>query len=222
MTKLTTGKTATRKSEAANPVTTKLTNAQRTFLSLAAQREDGAGVVSEGTTDRAAEKLAAELIEKGLFREVRAKADMPIWRRAEKGRSIALILTKLGRASITAQDRRQPSDTASGAPGLSSGSEAATSLDPAPSHDAAPSHSEQTARSTPRQGTKLAAVIALLSRPDGAKIEDLTSATGWLPHTTRAALTGLRKRGYAVERARSDESGSFYKIVASATPALAA
>lgn len=26
----------------------------------------------------------------------------------------------------------------------------------------------------------------------------LVEVTGWLPHTTRAALTGLRKRGYAV------------------------
>ena len=85
MTKLTTGKTATRKSEAANPVTTKLTNAQRTFLSLAAEREDGAGAVPEGMTEKAATKLAATLIEKGLVREVRAKADMPIWRRDEKG-----------------------------------------------------------------------------------------------------------------------------------------
>jgi len=65
-------------------------------------------------------------------------------------------------------------------------------------------------------------VIALLSRAEGARIEELTSATRSLPHTTRAALTGLRKRGYAVERARSDEGGSLYKIVASAAPAIAA
>ena len=30
----------------------------------------------------------------------------------------------------------------------------------------------------------------------------LAEATGWIPHTTRAALTGLRKRGFAVERIR--------------------
>ena len=38
-------------------------------------------------------------------------------------------------------------------------------------------------------------------------------ATGWLAHTTRAALTGLRKRGYAVAIDRSDDKrGSFYRI----------
>ena len=39
------------------------------------------------------------------------------------------------------------------------------------------------------------------------------AATGWLPHTTRAALTGLRKRGYAVTIDRSNkERGSTYRI----------
>ena len=37
----------------------------------------------------------------------------------------------------------------------------------------------------------------------------LVAATGWLPHTTRAALTGLRKRGYAVGTAgRSGDRGT--------------
>jgi hypothetical protein len=65
-------------------------------------------------------------------------------------------------------------------------------------------------------------VIALLSRPEGARIEELTLATGWLPHTTRVALTGLRKRGYTIERGRSEQGGSLYRIVASAAPAHAA
>ena len=47
-------------------------------------------------------------------------------------------------------------------------------------------------------------MIDLLRRADGASIVDLTQATGWLAHTTRAAITGLRKRGYAVTRERSD------------------
>ena len=51
---------------------------------------------------------------------------------------------------------------------------------------------------SPRGGTKIAQVIELLQRGDGATLAELVAATGWLPHTTRAALTGLRKRGYAV------------------------
>ena len=72
--------------------------------------------------------------------------------------------------------------------------------------------------SAPRGGSKLARVIALLERDHGATIEELIAATGWLAHTTRAALTGLRKRGYPVAIDRSDDKrGSFYRIPAAET-----
>jgi hypothetical protein len=43
-------------------------------------------------------------------------------------------------------------------------------------------------------------------------LEALVEATGWLPHTTRAALTGLRKRGYTVLLERQDSKPSLYRI----------
>ena len=55
--------------------------------------------------------------------------------------------------------------------------------------------------STPKV-TKSATVVALLQRGDGATLAELISATGWLPHTTRAALTGLRKKGHVVDRSK--------------------
>ncbi len=65
---------------------------------------------------------------------------------------------------------------------------------------------------------KIAGVIGMLSRAEGATIDELVTATGWLPHTTRAALTGLRKRGYALTSDRSDRTrGSIYRIVAAPT-----
>jgi Protein of unknown function (DUF2924)/Protein of unknown function (DUF3489) len=45
-----------------------------------------------------------------------------------------------------------------------------------------------------------------------ATIPNLTEATGWLAHTTRAALTGLRKRGYAVGRERIAGGDSIYRV----------
>ena len=66
----------------------------------------------------------------------------------------------------------------------------------------------------PRAGSKLALVIEMLCEPGGATIDALVSATGWLPHTTHAALTGLRKRGYRVERERSEERKTLYRIIA--------
>lgn len=53
--------------------------------------------------------------------------------------------------------------------------------------------------------TKTATVIDLLKRENGATLPDLIAATSWLPHTTRAALTGLRKKGHAIKRFKRDE-----------------
>jgi hypothetical protein len=66
--------------------------------------------------------------------------------------------------------------------------------------------------SAPRLGSKLAAVVGLLRQPEGASLAELEQATGWLPHTGRAALTDLRKRGYAVRRERGEEGSSRYRI----------
>jgi predicted ArsR family transcriptional regulator len=49
-----------------------------------------------------------------------------------------------------------------------------------------------------RSDTKVATLIALLTRSDGTTLDQMVTATGWLPHTTRAALTRLKARGYAV------------------------
>src|SRR5207342_2937392 len=56
-----------------------------------------------------------------------------------------------------------------------------------------------------RAGSKSSAVVALLQREQGATITELIEATGWQPHTTRAALTGLKKKGHAITRAKRDD-----------------
>lgn len=63
----------------------------------------------------------------------------------------------------------------------------------------------------PRQ-TKSAAVIALLQRSGGATLAELVTATSWQPHTTRAALTGLKKKGHIIEKAKRDDV-TCYRIV---------
>ncbi len=45
---------------------------------------------------------------------------------------------------------------------------------------------------------KLGQILAAIAAPGGATLSDLIALTGWLPHTTRAALTRLRQRGHAV------------------------
>ena len=52
--------------------------------------------------------------------------------------------------------------------------------------------------------SKQSKLAALLLRDEGATLDQMIALTGWLPHTTRAALTGLRKKGYAVDSDKVD------------------
>ncbi len=52
--------------------------------------------------------------------------------------------------------------------------------------------------------TKQALIPELVSEVERATLKELTSATVWLPHTARAAITGVRKRGYDVQCKRVD------------------
>ena len=61
----------------------------------------------------------------------------------------------------------------------------------------------------PERQTKQALLLELISREGGATLEELSSASGWLPHTTRAAITGLRKRGHDVQRELVDGVGRY-------------
>ena len=47
----------------------------------------------------------------------------------------------------------------------------------------------------------------LLECAEGANLPQLVEATGWQPHTTRAALTGLNKQGKAIPTGRTADSG---------------
>lgn len=62
--------------------------------------------------------------------------------------------------------------------------------------------------------TKKAKLIALLSRKNGADVPNLSETLGWLPHTTRAAVSGLRKAGYEITSTKSGNGKpSRYQIV---------
>lgn len=62
------------------------------------------------------------------------------------------------------------------------------------------------------KSTKTDAVIRLLRRSNGATIAQLQKITGWKPHSVRAALTGLRKKGHDIERGKNDKGVTVYSI----------
>jgi len=65
-------------------------------------------------------------------------------------------------------------------------------------------------RSEPQ--TKSAKVIKLLSRGKGANIDEICKATHWKPHSVRAFLAGLRKKGFVLTREQRGYDGIVYCI----------
>ena len=55
-----------------------------------------------------------------------------------------------------------------------------------------------------KRPTKQNLVLDLLRAEGGAPLAAIVAATDWLPHSARAALTGLRKQGHAIERSKLD------------------
>lgn len=58
--------------------------------------------------------------------------------------------------------------------------------------------------SGPGRPTKQALILAMLRSEQGATLAQIVDATRWQPHTVRAALTGLRKKGHILIKDKLD------------------
>lgn len=187
----------------------KLTDNQLIVLSKAAARDDGVAVAPCGMGNAAAAKVGSSLVTRKLMRESRSKPGMPVWREAE-GKNISLVITRAGRDAIG--DDAMPSDRfgleTTGASAVAKTQRASAAVQP----------EERSIGAAPRTGSKQALIVDMLSKEPGVTIDALVKATGWLPHTTRAALTGLRKRGFAVERIPHAPGASLYRITSRSCP----
>ena len=65
-----------------------------------------------------------------------------------------------------------------------------------------------------RAGTKQAMLIALLQAPEGAAMDEIVAATGWLAHTARGGMSGAlgKKLGLVVTSAKEEGRGRVYRI----------
>ncbi|WP_207912061.1 DUF3489 domain-containing protein [Parafrankia sp. BMG5.11] len=66
----------------------------------------------------------------------------------------------------------------------------------------------------PKPFNKSSLVLQMLQQLEGATIAQIVLATGWLPHMTGAALTGLKKKGHDItsEKIEGEERG--YRVAA--------
>ena len=164
---------------------TNLSDIQAILLSTASQREGGSLLPLPASLKPGGgtAKALDALAKRGLIEESET-SDPDAVRRADGDLRFGLFITAAGLTAIGVEPEGSPTDDVVG-----------------------------TASATPTAKTsKTAAVLDLLRRPDGATLPELIEATGWLAHTTRAALTGIRKKGHSVERGKRD-GATCYRIV---------
>src|SRR5215204_5627678 len=181
--------------------TRKLNDTQLVILSSASQREDGLAVLPEGV--RAASLMAAaiRLTKLGFLKQVRVKRDQPHWS-SDEGRRIGLKITTAGSAAIGVGDDGKGEEQPAPEPKRRA------------KKAAEPGEAQRETASC--GGSKRAQIIALMQGVTGATLNEMVEVTGWLPHTTRAALTGLRHKGYAIAKSRNAEAKTVYRIDAAA------
>ncbi len=174
----------------------KLTETQTTILTAGAQRPDNIAMpLPKGLAGAAAKMAVNKMIERGWLQEVDASSSRgePLWRETGDGHGTTLVVADAGLLAIGIEPVEVKTMTAI--------HENATEA-PAPKVP------------TPRAGTKQAALIALLRAPEGATMEAIIAATGWLPHTARGVMSGAlgKKLGLIVTSGKEDDGARVYRI----------
>ncbi len=190
----------------------KLTDTQLVILSAAAARDDGNILPLPDTLKIKGGAIAAvlkSLLKKGLVAERPAARGAETWRETGDGGRLTLSVTDAGLLAIGIT----PEGGAEGA---------ATTAKPVPKKTgrratrpkAAAKPKTGTSPSV-RKGTKQALLIDLLSRKDGATIDQIVTATGWQAHSVRGAISGTLKKklGLTVTSEAVEGRGRVYRIV---------
>ena len=144
-------------------------------------------------------RVLTVLVQRGLIEEIATTRTALAWRKNEAGQTLTLRVTKAGLDALeVVASRPLPAE--------------ANAQDRGPVNDAlAPAkHPSNVA------GGKLGLLLTTLAQDGGATIDTLTGLTGWLPHTTRAAMTRLRQRGHAIVLRKCGEQKT-YQIAQPAT-----
>jgi len=159
---------------------TTLTETQSLILTAGAQRPDNLALpLPKGLVGAAARMAVGKMIARGWLQEVEANLQRgePLWRETGDGHGTTLIVTDegllaVGIEPVVVQTMAAIRYRAKAAPEI------------------------ETKAPTPRTGTKQAQLIAMLRAPEGATMDEITAATGWLPHTARGAMPGPWARSW--------------------------
>ncbi|MBN4046528.1 DUF3489 domain-containing protein [bacterium AH-315-P15] len=172
----------------------KLTDKQLVILNAASRRDSGLLLPlpkSLRLNAGAASTVLKSLIKRGLAEERRAKRGEASWREDDEDTALTLIVTGAGLKAIGIEPVAKSAKPRSGKSHIAPGANA------------------------PRSGTKQAALIALLSRKQGATIEEASKLTGWQAHSVRGAISGTIKKRlcHTVTSEKIEGRGRVYRIV---------
>lgn len=172
----------------------KLTDTQLVILNAAAARNSRAVLplpkslkINKGT----AISVLKVLLKKGLIEEQPATPRAEAWRQDEDEQRYMLAIAEPGIAALESSPEASADKSGTAIP--------QSSRQPKPSRKAV-----ACAVSSKRPGGKLETILELLKRSEGAPLAELENATGWQPHSVRAALTGLRKRDIPILREKQN------------------
>ena len=164
-----------------------LTDTQAVILSAACARPDAMVFpVTARLKGGAVGNVCKSLLKRGLIEEIPATDLNTVWRHDEERGSITLRATPLAYSTLGITD------------------------------DPAPASSTQIVAEPLRRrtGTKQDTLIAMLRAPEGATIEEIVAATGWLSHTVRGSMSGALKKklGLIITSEKVDGRGRVYAI----------
>ena len=176
---------------------TKLTETQIIVLTAGAKRPDNIALpLPKGLAGAAAKMAVAKMMVHGWLVEVDAntRRGEPLWRETGDGHGTTLVVTDAGLLAIgiepvvaqtMAAIRKNVSETTEAKPSIQ------------------------------RKGTKQATLIAMLRAPEGATIEEIVTATGWLSHTVRGSMSGALKKklGLTITSEKMAGRGRVYHLV---------
>jgi hypothetical protein len=179
------------------------------LLSSAAQRDDGAllPLPKRVTLEpRVRTRAFNALLKKDLAREQPAPPDAPAWRESDDDGRFMLVITPAGLEAIGVETEGSRDEPGTG-----------DNPKPAPKQEKKRKRAKHPAAPDVRPGTKLALMIELLGRDNGATIAEIVEATGWQQHSVRGAISGTlkKKHGLTVSSGVDDDRGRVYRITRS-------
>jgi hypothetical protein len=126
------------------------------------------------------------------------------WRETDDGQRFMLVVTPAGLEAIGVETDQSDTDAkAKPATGASRTDKSG-----------APPKPQTGETALVRTGTKIALLIDLLQRREGATIAEIVDGTGWQQHSVRGAISGTlkKKHGLAVTSAPEADRGRVYRI----------